>query len=411
MGVKGLTKYIQSNCASGVQKTRISELRGKKIVVDASIYMYKYKYEISNYVNFDDNVDAILLDNIRQLVLLFQKHGVELCFVFDGTPPAEKLELLAQRRAQKQSAEAEYARLMTMCENKENGKSFDLCNKQLIELRRKSAYITKDNISETKCVLDDLGIEHICAVGEADDLCVEMVRAGTAWGCASDDGDMFVYGCERVVQNIDFDAETLVSYNTPKILKTMGLSQAEFTAACICIGTDLSKNCVNQHNGIKKRAQFGAADAYGNRSRSQPRLKSRPIPKDVYAAMAMFGTFRDRGRSNKSPHQIFEQVNTWIGYDAYDVNQCVYVSRLYLNPCLNEQFANNDSSPLQQPNLSLPPHPKLISLNNTSIKLPPLETLETSSSVFTNSDRAKSSSSSDNFPGTWANVASSLTAK
>ena len=41
MGIKYLNYYLQKNCESAITQINLSELTGKTIVVDASIYLYR----------------------------------------------------------------------------------------------------------------------------------------------------------------------------------------------------------------------------------------------------------------------------------------------------------------------------------------------------------------------------------
>ena len=44
MGVKCLNRYLTQQCQkTSIEKQHISYLRGKKIVIDTSIYLYKYR--------------------------------------------------------------------------------------------------------------------------------------------------------------------------------------------------------------------------------------------------------------------------------------------------------------------------------------------------------------------------------
>lgn len=90
MGIKYLNKFIWDNCSGrSIKKSNISEYSGKTIVVDVSIYLYKF---------VGDNA---LLENIYLMVSIFKHHNVTLVFVFDGKPPIEKKELIVQRRIKK----------------------------------------------------------------------------------------------------------------------------------------------------------------------------------------------------------------------------------------------------------------------------------------------------------------------
>ena len=64
----------------------MSELSCKKIVVDISIYLYKYEAENA------------LLENMYVMLSIFSYYNVIPIFIFDGKPPPEKKELLQKEK-------------------------------------------------------------------------------------------------------------------------------------------------------------------------------------------------------------------------------------------------------------------------------------------------------------------------
>ena len=80
------------------------------------------------------------------------------------------------------------------------------------------------------------------ANGEADELCAFLVLNGYCWGCMSDDMDMFVYGCNNIVRDVDIYKQTAVVYNLPVILYELNINYANFKQVCILAGTDYNNN-------------------------------------------------------------------------------------------------------------------------------------------------------------------------
>ena len=52
MGIKHLNRYLQSNCKTGISKISLNDLRGKKIAIDTSIYLYRFIGENALLENF-----------------------------------------------------------------------------------------------------------------------------------------------------------------------------------------------------------------------------------------------------------------------------------------------------------------------------------------------------------------------
>ena len=67
-------------------------------------------------------------------------------------------------------------------------------------LKKKFIRITPIHIEKIKNLMDSYGVSYCTAEGEADELCVKMVQKNKAYACLSEDMDMFVYGCNRVLR-------------------------------------------------------------------------------------------------------------------------------------------------------------------------------------------------------------------
>jgi hypothetical protein len=62
----------------------------------------------------------------------------------------------------------------------------------------------------------------------------------------SDDTDMFVYGCPRVLRHLNLMDETVTMYDMSKILNMLGITMTEFRQICVVSGTDYNfKNAAN----------------------------------------------------------------------------------------------------------------------------------------------------------------------
>ena len=227
MGIKHLNKFIRTHCPDSVKCISACELSGKKIAVDINIYLYKYAGEDQ------------LIENIYLMLAIFRHYGIIPIFIFDGKPPTEKKELLMKRREDKKSAETEYNRLKGVL----SGGIIDEDDKQEIvasmdALKRQFIHITKDKLHAVKELMRAYGATYYDAPGEADELCAMLVVKKKVWACLSEDMDMFVYGCTRVLRYFSLLNHTFVCYDTKGILDELGISQKEFTEICIVSGTD-----------------------------------------------------------------------------------------------------------------------------------------------------------------------------
>ena len=211
----------------------VSQLSGKKIAVDISIYLYKYTAENS------------LMENIYLMLSIFRYYQIVPVFIFDGKPPNEKKELLQKRREDKKTAEQEYHRLKAQLvmneenvveeEKQEIQIQMDLLKKQFITLN-------KETVEEVKQLMRAFGASYYDAPGEADELCAALVMKNKVWACLSEDMDLFVYGCQRVLRYFSLLNHTMVLYDLVKILDQLDMNQNELRQVCVLSGTDYNMN-------------------------------------------------------------------------------------------------------------------------------------------------------------------------
>ena len=229
MGIKHLNKFLRDHAQKSIKFISLAELSGKKIAVDISIYMYKYAS------------DGTLLENMYLMLSTLRYYNIAPVFIFDGKPPPEKKELLIKRKEDKQEAENEYNKLKKQLENKEieNLEKQDVLNSMDV-LKKKFIYVSKNDIENVKQLIRAYGASYYDAPGEADELCALLVIKNKVWACLSEDMDMFVYGCDRVIRYLSLLNKTAVLYDTKGILNTLGITQKELRQICVISGTDYS---------------------------------------------------------------------------------------------------------------------------------------------------------------------------
>ena len=242
MGIKHLNRFLRDNCAKSIQCIHISNLAGKKVAIDASIYMYKFAGDNS------------LIENMYLMLSIFRHYNIIPVFIFDGKPPAEKRELLVQRREMKLTAEKEYKQLQSSLQMNSN---IDEEEKQEIIatmdlLKTKFVYIQKEQIDSVKGLIRAFGMSYYDAIGEADELCALLVIKKKVWACMSEDMDMFVYGCNRVLRYFSLLNHSVVLYHLKNILEELGINQKEFREICVLSGTDYN---INNGNGSKNSSR------------------------------------------------------------------------------------------------------------------------------------------------------------
>jgi len=230
MGIKLLNQFLKENCESerSIQCVHLSQLSGKTIAIDISIYMYKFLAE-----------DA-LIENMYSMLSIFRYYNIIPVFIFDGKPPSEKNETLNKRKEDKLSAKRKFKQLSKQLE--ESGDMSDGDRQDIVTnmslLKKQFVYITSQDINSVKQLIHAFGTTYYEAHGEADELCAMLVLKKRAWACLSEDMDLFVYGCPKVLRYLSLTNHTMVLYNTKHILEELGLKLKEFREICVLSGTD-----------------------------------------------------------------------------------------------------------------------------------------------------------------------------
>ena len=232
MGIRSLNRYLRDNCPDSIRCINVAELSGKIIAVDISIYLYRYETENA------------LLENIFSMLSIFRHYNIIPIFIFDGKPPPEKKETMVKRKEYKEDAMEEYKNIKCKLEHNDFANKFDkqeLVNK-MEYLKKQFVCLSKDKIGKVKNLISAYGASYFDAPGEADELCASLVIKKKAWACLSEDTDLFVYGCTRVLRYFSLINHTVILYYTKGILQELKISQPEFRQVCVLSGTDYNLN-------------------------------------------------------------------------------------------------------------------------------------------------------------------------
>ena len=82
----------------------------------------------------------------------------------------------------------------------------------------------------------------LLTTGQYGGLGAQIVKIGLAQACMSDDMDMFMYGCPRVIRDVNVSEQTMVCYDTYSILKQLGFTLHEFKQIGVLSGSDYYKS-------------------------------------------------------------------------------------------------------------------------------------------------------------------------
>ena len=168
------------------------------------------------------------------MVADFANHNITPCFIFEGSAPEEKKDAIHMRAIKKAAAKQKYDELVVATSSIDAPTSTeDVLMLQM--LKEQTTKVSHIHVDQCKELLKLLGIPHYTAVHEADTLCVDFVLKGKAWACMSQDMDMFLYGCKRILRRYK---NNYYLYDLDTILMELQMNMDTFRKLFILFGTD-----------------------------------------------------------------------------------------------------------------------------------------------------------------------------
>lgn len=254
MGIRNLNKYLLQNCHNSIRNINLSELKNKKLSVDISIYLY----------HFERNKN--LINGIYDMINIFKFYDIIPVFIFDGKPPNEKKYILQERKKQKEKNKEKIKELTNVLNNISNDTSIEEKQNILLnieKLKRQTIFITREKIEQVKNIIRINGATYYDAPQEADELCSILTIREQVWGCISEDMDMFIYGCPRIIRYFNIHKQTAKLYDIENILFELNVSFNDFKQICILSGTDYN-TYNNKYNLFRSIKLFNEYQQYIN---------------------------------------------------------------------------------------------------------------------------------------------------
>ena len=241
MGIAKLNRYLTDNCKNGtIKKIHLKELESKTIVIDVSIYLYKF---LSN---------GDLIEQMYLFISILRSYNIVPVFIFDGKPPEEKREILMKRYMEKKEAAKECKKLEDSLDTVSIEKKREL-EKQILLLKKKSIRIKENDINIVKELMRVYGVQYLNADEEADQLCGYLANKENIYGCISDDMDMFMYNCKYVLRHLSLLNHTVILYDREKICRDLNVKTSDLQDILLTVGSDYNlKNNYTIANAFEK---------------------------------------------------------------------------------------------------------------------------------------------------------------
>jgi flap endonuclease-1 len=263
MGIHKLNDFLRKNCPDIFEEIHISEYAFKKIAIDISLYMYKFKVIYGNK----------WLTAFLNLIACLRKNEIHCVFIYDTSSPEDKADERAERAEKREQLEKKIFDLDQAIEhynltNEVNEYLLDFYNKKIkksspprllsrtnktqIDIEQIKEWIEKTrnqlvNISSedfelTRTLFDILSVPYYKAPVEAETMCSDLCKRNMVDAVLSEDTDVMAYACPNFLSKIDTAKETCIRINYTKMLEMLSITQEQFLDLCIMCGCDYNKN-------------------------------------------------------------------------------------------------------------------------------------------------------------------------
>jgi 5'-3' exonuclease len=289
MGIKGnFNKFLRDICPEVFETIHISEYAYKKVAIDISLYLHKFKA-----VCGDRWLSAFI-----NLIACLRRNEVHCVFIFDGKSPPEKDAERAKRREDREKMEKQLYELEEAIEEYHNTGVVAKCLSDLyarrrspkrllgkhregidmawveskIEQRRNQLYdIAPEDFEHAKDLFRILNVPFYTAPWEAEKMCSKLCLDGKVAAVLSEDTDVMAYAAPMFLTKIDTAADTCVRISHEALLEGLDLTPEQLLDLCIMCGTDYNPNIprvgsktaykrIVQHGGIEQIAQDTTLD-------------------------------------------------------------------------------------------------------------------------------------------------------
>ena len=262
MGINNLNKFLRNNCPDVYEKIHISEYGFKKIAIDISLYVCKFKS-----ICGDRWLAAFI-----NLIACLRKNEVHCVFIYDGGAPPEKDLERKERANQRKKLEDKVVKLEEALEKFDSTGELDPI---LIELHKKNTQdtlqkrflqkveikidmdivrsavqkmrsyildIKPEDFQLTKQLFDILNVPYYVAPLEAETMCSDLCKRGLVDAVLSEDTDVLAYAAPNFLSKINTADGTCIRIKYQNVIEKLDLSSDSFLDLCIMCGTDYNKN-------------------------------------------------------------------------------------------------------------------------------------------------------------------------
>ena len=241
------------------KQIEFSDLKGKTIAVDAFNAIYQFLTTIrqldgtplkDSKGNVTSHLSGLFYRNMNLIL-----QGVKLIYVFDGEAPELKIKTREIRKLAKEKAKEKYELAVKEEDVESMGKYAG----------RAETFLDEKKISESKELLNAMGIEIIQAPGEGEAQASHLAQQSDIYAVASQDYDCLMFKAPLLIQNLSMARrrKTRTGYSEvfpqiielKNVLSELEINQEQLICLGILCGTDYNPKGI-KGLGPKKSLQI-----------------------------------------------------------------------------------------------------------------------------------------------------------
>lgn len=251
MGIKNLNLLLKKKCT--ITTGNIKNLPQISVAIDFSNWLYKILYDIKKHNRHSKYYLCALYHLSNQLI----NNNITPIFVFDGKPPDDKMDEINKRQQKRENTnnkiqellnninvdirpfiKSEIDNFLVVDDNVPLDENTLNTILMINKLSRQCLSPTTHHFTNSKRLLQYMGVPYLQADGETDSLCGWLYKKGIIQACISEDMDFLAYGVGRLWRDYNVYSGAYTDYNLTTILSELNINYEKFVMMCTLCGND-----------------------------------------------------------------------------------------------------------------------------------------------------------------------------
>jgi flap endonuclease-1 len=268
---------------------KLEDLRGRTLAVDANNMLYQFLSLIRtpDGVALKDSqgrTTSHLAGLLFRTTRLMFDYDLRFVFVFDGQPNPLKARVLAERRAARQKAQAEWHEALQRHD-------FQTAWSKAVVMSK----LDQPMIDDAKRLLSLIGVPYVQAPGEGEAQAAFMASRGGVWAANSRDYDSLLFGAPRLVRYLTVSGREFLPGRgisrplKPELMELASLlghheiTHKQLVDLAMLIGTDFNEGI----RGIGPKTALKLVKQHGSLGNLPAKLREK-LPRDLAVLRGIF---------------------------------------------------------------------------------------------------------------------------